>query len=110
MKTRKQLNVAFHVADVLMTHRCSQVIANFVKNVDEVHVKNNHLTVTRGKLHECLDITIDFRIEVKCVFSQCDSIKKFWMSLLEDLRGPNDTTLALEDLFKVDVGVEKLDR
>ena len=42
------------------------------------------------------------------MFSQCDSIKKFWMSLLEYLRGPNSATPAPEDLFKVDVGAEKL--
>ena len=94
--------MAFHTNDLLMAHGHSQVIADFVKKLDEAHVKNDLLNVTRGKLSECLGMTIDLRTEGKRMFSQHDSIKKFWMPLLEDLHGPNSTIRALEDLFKAD--------
>ena len=76
MKTVNQPIVVFHVDNLLMTHGCLQAITDFVKKLDEVCGKNDPLAVTRGKLHECLGMTIDFRTEGKCMFSQHDSIKK----------------------------------
>ena len=85
MKTGKQLTVVFHVDDLLTTHGHPQIITNFLKKLDEVCGNNDPLTMTRGKLHEHLGATIDFRIEGKCMFSQYCSIKKCWASLPEDL-------------------------
>ena len=98
--------MAFHADYLLMTHGNPQVITDFMKNLDESYGKNDPLTVTRGKLHEHLGMTIYFRIEGKCMFSQCDSIKKFWIPLPADLRGPNCVTPATEDSFKVNFGAE----
>ena len=67
------------------------------------------MTITRGSIHEYLGMTIDFRMKGRCIFSQYDTIKKFWMSLPEDLRGPYKPMPAPDNLFKVDVNTEKLD-
>ena len=54
-------------------------------------------------------MTLDFRMDRKCIFSQCDSTKKLLISLPNELRRHSRSTLVPEYLFKIDRNVEKLD-
>ena len=60
------------------------------------------LSITRGKLYECLGMMIDFGVKRGVSISQCDFEKKLWESLPEGLKGQCRSTLAPEYLFKVD--------
>ena len=77
--------------------------------MDRACGKDDPLKVTRGKLHEHLGMSLDFRTKGRVIFTQCDSMKKFWSSLLEDLREAHGSTLAPENLFKIDGASTKLD-
>ena len=98
----KQLTLLFHIDDVMLTHVLHNAVKECIKRLDDVCGKNDPLTVTRGKIHENLGMTIDFRIKGQVAFSQHDAIKKFWASFLPELKGPHRSTPAPDNLFKVD--------
>ena len=81
----------------------------YIKKLNGRYRKNDPLMVTHGKVYEYLKMILDFRQKSSCIFSQFDAIKKFWLSLPEELKGPYHVILALQDLFKVDMNREKLD-
>lgn len=99
----------FHIDDVILTHLYPQVVTEYIKRLDVIYGKKDPLTVTRGKVHDYLGMMIDFRMEDRYSFTQCDTVKKFWMSLSEDLHRPCKSTPAPDGLFKVDKDSEKLD-
>ena len=77
---KKQLTLIFHIDDVMLNHLYPQVVTKHVKRLDGIHGQKDSLTVNIGLVYECLGMTIDFRMKSRCVFSQYDAIKKFWMS------------------------------
>ena len=104
-----QLTVLFHIDDLMISHKLPQVVTEQIKLLDEVYGKHDPLTVTRGKIHEYLGITIDFSLKRGVAFSQFDFVKKFWSSLPEDLKGPYRNTPAPDYLFKIDKNAQLLD-
>ena len=82
---------------------------NYVKSLDTACGKNDPLTVTRGKLHEHLGMTLDFRTKGRAIFAQHGAMKKFWMIPPEELRGSRMLTPSPENLFKVGTTSPKLD-
>ena len=102
MATKKQLTFLFHIDDVILVHLELQAMTNRIKLLDKEHSGNDPLTTTRGKIHECLGMTLDFRMKGCVIFAQFNSIKKFWLSLLEDLRGVCGSTPDLENSFRAD--------
>ena len=59
----KQLATLFHLDDLMMAHMHLGVVAEHIKLLDSVHRANDPLTITRGKVHEFLGITIDFSLK-----------------------------------------------
>ena len=104
-----QLTLLFYIDNLLISHIYSQMVTNYIKRLDEIHGSNNPLSVTCRKLHEYLGMTLDFCVPSSCIFSQCNAIKKFWLSLPKELRGSYCMTLAPSDLVKIDPNAEKLD-
>ena len=98
----KQITLLFRIDDVMITHEMSSIVSDQIKLLDEVHGKNGPLTVTHGKIHAHFGMTIDFRNTGSVAFSQCDAIKKFWLSLLHALKGPHRSIPAPVNLSKVD--------
>ena len=84
-------------------------MTNYIKTLETACGKNGPLTVTRGKSHECIGMTLDFSTKGRAIFTQHDTIKKFWMNLPEALRGACRLTPASENIFKVDATIPKLD-
>ena len=93
----------------MTTHEMSSVVLEQIKLLDEVHGKNDPLTATRGKIHEHLGMTIDFRNKGSVAFSQHDAMKKFWLSLLPKLQNPCRSTPVPMILFKVDSESPRVD-
>ena len=58
IKMEKQTTIMFHIDDLMPSHELGTVVTKHVKLLDEVHGAKDHLTVTRGRTHECLGITI----------------------------------------------------
>ena len=81
----KQLTLLFHVDNLLLARVQPQAITNHVNLLDNLCGEKDLLTVTRGKMNECLGMTLDFCTKGSVAYSQHDAIKKFWLSLLEDL-------------------------
>ena len=72
-----------------------------------MHGRLDPLTVTRGKTHEYLGMTLNFEdIKGACIITQCDFIKKLHNSLPQELKGPYRKTPAPPDLFKVNKNAE----
>ena len=60
MINEKHLTVIFHMDD--LTHLRSNNFTDHTKLLDEVHGSQDPLTVTRGKAHEHIVMTIDFSL------------------------------------------------
>ena len=60
-----------------------------IKKLDGEHGIQDPLTVAQEKVHEYLGIAIDFGLKFGVAFSQHDFIKKFWLELRPELRGPH---------------------
>jgi len=105
----KQLTTLFHIDDLMLAHLQPQIVTEHIKKLDGVYGNQDPLTITRGKIHEYLGITVDFSLKRGVGFSQYDFIKKFWNSLPPDLKGPYRNIPAPDYLFKVDRHAELLD-
>ena len=80
---KSQLTSLFHIDDLMLSHGRSQVVTSCVKSLDAACSKNDTLTIAGGKFHEHLGVTLYFRSKGRLIFTQCDVVKKFWMSLPE---------------------------
>ena len=109
MVNQKQLTVIFHIDDLMMAHLHSSVVTEHVKLLDEVYGSQDPLTVSRGKIHVRLGMTIYFSLKVGASFYQYDFISKMWNEMPMELKGKHRRTPAHEDLFKVDLNSESLD-
>ena len=104
-----QFTVVFHIDDLLMSHRSATVVTDMIKKLDREYGTKDDLTVTRGRVHEYLGMTIDFTVPGECAFSQFDYIKKMISLLPDSLKVNYRNTPAPEYLFKIDENSEPLD-
>ena len=104
----KQITIMHHIDDLLMSHVNARVVTEFIAKLEREYGKRDPLTVLRGKVHEYLGMTIDFRTG-DCVMSQFDFLKKMWSDLPENLKGAHRNTPAPESLFKIDLDSPVLD-
>ena len=77
----KQLTIMFHIDDLMMSHVDPEIVTEHVKKLDGVHGNKHPLSITRGKMHEYLGITIEFGLKRGVSISQYDFMKKLWASL-----------------------------
>lgn len=84
-----------------MIHVQAWVVTQFVRKLESNYGSNDPLSVTSGKVHEYLGMTIDFTQKGSCCMSQFDCIKKLWMSLPDDWKVGKKNTPAPKHLFKV---------
>ena len=110
MVNQKQLTVIFHTDNLMMAHLHSNIVTDHVKLLDESCGSQDPLTVTHVKIHEYLGMTIDFSLKMGVSFHQYDFIKKIRNSMPIELKVKHRRTLAREDLFKVYLNLESLDR
>ena len=73
-----------------------------------MHDSKDPQTVTRGKIHKYLGMTIDFTLEVECSITQYDFFKKMWKDLDEDLKDSYQNKPAADFLFKINSKAELL--
>ena len=105
----KQMTVVFHVDDMKLSHVNPDVVTKYIKKLDGVYGKTDPMSITRGKKHEYLGMTIEFIGSKQVQITMYDFIKKMLNEIPKDMNGTKPTA-AGEHLFKVDPNGDKLDK
>ena len=96
-----QCTILWHVDDLKISHVDPAVVTDIIKMLESEFAKEAPLTISRGKVHEYLGMTIDYGEEGKVKFSMINYIKGMLNELPDDMTGtaPNP---ASQKLFEVD--------
>jgi hypothetical protein len=101
MVNGKQLTIIFHIDDLMMSHKNPNILTLYIRKLEKEYARRDPLTVMRGKVHEYLGMTVDFRVKLQVTFTQYDYLKKLFNGLPEDMKsGALKHTAAPEYLFK----------
>ena len=107
---KKQLTILLHIDDLFLTCALSIIITKYIiKLLNKAYGSKDPLTMTWGKVHEYLGMTVDFTQAPEVKFSQYDFVKKLWLGLPESLKGGYKDTPAPANLFKLDADSKELD-
>jgi hypothetical protein len=100
MVNGKQITIIFHIDDLMMSHKSPNIVTLYIRKLEKEYARRDPLTVMRGKLHEYLGMTVDFRTKLQVSFTQYDYLKKLFNDLPKDMLGGLKHTAAPEYLFK----------
>jgi hypothetical protein len=84
------------------------VVTSVPKQIDDVYGQEAPLTVTRGKIHEYLGMTIDFSDKGKVKFTMIDYVQELLDEKPNNMEVGEAVTVAAEHLFTVDDDGTKL--
>ena len=96
----KQCTVLWHVDDIKISHVSENVVTSVIEYLSEKYGKEAPLTVTRGKAHRYLGMTLDYNINGKVQIKMIDYIDGMLTSLPENMDGESATP-AGNNLFMV---------
>jgi hypothetical protein len=96
----RQCTVLWHVDDLKISHVDSGVVDDILRMLDERYGKDAPLTITRGKIHDYLGMTIDFSIQGKVMIKMDDYVDNILAEARDDMEGAS-TSPAAEHLFEV---------
>ena len=102
-----QCTILWHVDDLKISHKDPNVVTDIITMLESEFGNEAPLTITRGKVHEYLGLTIDFSIDGKVMFTMIEYIKGMLEELPADFSGkaPNP---ASPKLFDVDPAAAQL--
>ena len=95
-----QCTICWHVDDLKISHVSTNVVTSVIEQLDESFRKEAPLTITRGKVHDYLGITLDYSTHSKVQVIMVEYIK----AMLEQLPANMDgiaATPAATHLFEV---------
>ena len=72
----KQFTIVFHVDDMKLSHINKLFVTNIIRQLEAVYAKLDPMKMTRGKVHQNLGMTIDYRSKGKLRATMYDFIKK----------------------------------
>ena len=104
----KQCTILWHVDDLKISHVDPEVLEIIIGQLEARFGKTDPLTVTRGKVHEFLGMTLDFSTEGEFSVKMGAYTEKVLADVPEDMDG-TAVTPAQEYLFQVSENGEKLD-
>ncbi|KAG7339953.1 reverse transcriptase RNA-dependent DNA polymerase [Nitzschia inconspicua] len=105
----KQCTIAWHVDDLKISHASSKVVDSIIHSLSDRYGKETPLSVTRGKVHEYLGMTIDFSNTEFVQFYMHDFVNGILEETPAELLKGIPTTPAATHLFDIDDNAEKLD-
>ena len=70
-----------------MAHVYSDVVSRILADIDAEYVKIADMTITRGKIHKYLMITINYSYPGKVKFSMVECIRKMLENIPKDIKG-----------------------
>jgi hypothetical protein len=103
----KQCTILWHVDDLKISHVDSEVVDAILEQLNTKYGKEAPLTVTRGKVHDYLGLTLDFTEDGKVVVRMEDYIEGLLDDAPADMDGEAPTPAA-QHLFTVNDNGEKL--
>ena len=103
----KQCTILWHVDDLKTSHVDPVVVSSFLADIDAEYGKIAKMTITRGKVHKYLGMTIDYSLPGKVIFSMIDYIGKMLDVIPEDMKGESATPAAYH-LFDIAEDATKL--
>ena len=104
---QKQCIILWHFDDLKTSHVDPAVVFSVLADIDAKYGKISKMTITRGKVHKYLRITIDYSSPGKLIFSIIDYIGKILDNILEDMKGESATPAA-HHLFDIAEDATKL--
>jgi hypothetical protein len=104
----KQCTILWHVDDLKISHVDPDVVTSVIDMIEAEFGKEAPLTVSRGKVHVYLGMTIDFSTDGKVRFSMINYLEEILDELPPEMDG-DSTTPAASFLFDVDEDCEKLE-
>ena len=96
----KQCTILWHVDDLKISHVDPEVVTNVIKQLENEFAKNAPLTITRGKTHDYLGMTLDYGIDGRVQIKMFDYIENMLKGLPTDMDGESATPAA-NHLFEV---------
>ena len=87
MVNGKQLSIIWHVDDLKISHVDPSVVTELLNEINNEYGKISPLTVTRGKRHDYLGMTLDFSVPGNVTFTVIDYIHKILEDLPQDMKG-----------------------
>ena len=104
-----QCTILWHVDDLKISHKNPSVVTSVIEQLNAEFGEKAPLTVTRGKVHEYLGMTIDYSSPGKVMISMKDYIKSMLEALPSDMDGESATPGG-NHLFQVNEDGIKLDK
>jgi hypothetical protein len=104
----KQCTIVWHVDDLKISHINEKVNTLVIKLIDSEFGNEAPLTVTRGKIHEYLGMTLDYTEKGKVETKMLDYLLRIFEDLPEEFAG-EAASPAANHLFTVDHNQTKLD-
>jgi hypothetical protein len=107
----KQCTILWHVDDLKISHVDAKVNTAMIKLIDSEFGKEAPITVTRGKVHDYLGMTLDYSVKGKVKIKMIDNLQKILDDLPEEFNGtaltPAATHLMTVDETQPKVSEEK---
>ena len=98
----------WHVDGLLISHVEESVVEDILAKLQKRFGKEAPLTVTRGKVHNYLGMTIDFSADGKVMFKMNDYVQNMLDETPESLMKGAMSSPAANHLFEVDTDTVKL--
>ena len=104
-----QCTILWHVDDLKISHVDPKVVTDVIELLKSKFGNEDPLTITRGKVHEYLGMTIDFSIDGKVMFKMFDYIKTMLDELPADFGGTALNPASMK-LFDVDPAAAQISK
>ena len=98
----KQCTIVFYVDDLKISHRDEEVVINIIEELNKRFGDIMPLSVSRGKVHNYLNITFDYTTKVKLIitmYDYIDGIIKNADQIYKD--GSGSATPASDHLYEI---------
>ena len=104
----KQCTIAWHVDDLKISHVDSRVVDEIITRFEEKYGKESPLSVTRGRVHEYLGMTIDYSTPGVVSFIMKDYVADIIKEKADDMDDRTATTPASQHLYHTNDNAVKL--
>ena len=104
----KQCTIAWHVDDLKISHIDSEVVGDIIKHFEKKYGKESPLSVTRGRVHEYLGMTIDYTTPGVVSFIMKDYVTDIINEKAKDMDDRVATTPAASHLYQTNNEATKL--
>jgi hypothetical protein len=111
----KQMTICFHVDDCKLSHHKKKVMDTMIESLRQEYSGifedgTGEMTVSRGKLHKYLGMTLDYTVRGQVKITMFDYVDKILTAFdkAETKGGGTERSAAPDSLFKVDESIAKL--